>query len=91
MRLIRIILRLKITCPRPRPTGFQYEDRIHVFVSDTKFSELTCLHPITFSPKNRGPGATHGHVFSKKKKYKPFSWRIGMGWNSPILDLLVFG
>jgi len=28
---------------------------------------------------------------NKKKKTQPFGWRIGMGWNSPIPDLLAFG
>jgi hypothetical protein len=47
---------------RLRPTRFQYEDPIHEFVSDMKSSELICLCPITFCPKNHGPSAAHMHI-----------------------------
>jgi len=51
-------------------TRFLYEDRIHMSVSDTKFSELTCLRPCPNTKvqhKNDDPGATHGHVSSPTK------------------------
>jgi hypothetical protein len=51
-------------------TRFLYEDRIHVFVSDTKFSELrVCVRVqiLRFSTKMMTPSATHGHVSSPTK------------------------